>query len=455
MRRLILLGLLPLGLFAQLQIVLFKDGAETPLKGLTELGNTPMGDFAETRFRARNNTNAAISLQSVRAEGTAFSLTDRPTLPYIVAPGAFAEFRVTFTPAAPGSYSASLVVNGGTWLLRATSTAAPTLVVLNPEGPPPLVTPGSPIDFGRVQKKRSIVRSFRLSNTTSAPLQINNVSVSGLSFKNVSVLAFPTGLAPAASIEFQISFEPKSSGQHVGSIKIDERSFALQGTAFEPPLPAANITISGPATSGTQPKVAVQFAEIPETSGSGSLFLDFRPTVPNTTDDPAIMFTATGSRRLTVQVTEGDATAVFGTLKEVPFQTGTTAGILTFTLQIGDYSLQKTITVEPAPVSIDTSSALRRVNDLDVSITGYDNTRSAGRFGFRFYDRAGTLVPPGVIPVDVTADFGRYFAISRVGGSFLLRATFPVTGDASQIGAVEVELTNSAGSVKTSRLELK
>ena len=42
--------------------------------------------------------------------------------------------------------------------------------------------------------------------------------------------------------------------------------------------------------------------------------------------------------------------------------------------------------------------------------------------------------------------FHRYFFVSNTtGGAFGLLATFPVTGDTSQIGAVDVQITNSAG----------
>jgi hypothetical protein len=207
--------------------------------------------------------------------------------------------------------------------------------------------------------------------------------------------------------------------------------------------------------SGSQPVVSVRFNETPETSGTGVLLLDFRPTVPNASDDPAVMFVGSGSRRLSFQVTEGDPAASFGAAKNVLFQTGTTAGILTFTLQCGEHTIQRTLTIAPAKVAIDAARANRRASDLDVTITGYDNTRTAGRFTFTFFDRSGATVQPGAIPVDLTGDFSRYFAISRVGGAFHVRATFPVTGDASQIGGVEVSLANSAGAAATGRVEVK
>ena len=452
MSRTLFLLLVPLALHAQLQVSLY-DGTERPLTGLVQLGGVAMGDTAEFRFRARNTSNAGVALQTMSVSGQGFTFSSRPTLPYIVAPGNFAEFRVVFAPLGPGSFSASLAVNGASWLLYATGTAAPVLSVEG--GPAQIVAAGAPIDFGRVQKKRWSARLVRLSNGTEAALRIGGVSVDGSAFRMPVPPAIPVDLAPGAAIEFEVTFSPLTQGQHTGSLVVDGRKFVLKGVAFDPPLPEPAIVVADSAVSGSQPVVSVRFNETPETSGTGVLLLDFRPTVPNASDDPAVMFVGSGSRRLSFQVTEGDAAASFGAAKNVLFQTGTTAGILTFTLQCGEHTIQRTLTIAPAKVAVDAARANRRASDLDVTITGYDNTRTAGRFTFTFFDRSGATVQPGAIPVDLTGDFSRYFAISRVGGAFHVRATFPVTGDASQIGGVEVSLANSAGAAATGRVEVK
>ena len=71
---------------------------------------------------------------------------------------------------------------------------------------------------------------------------------------------------------------------------------------------------------------------------------------------------------------------------------------------------------------------------------------------FTFFDSAGRTIQPGVLRVDASADFKRYFQSGAAGGMFALRATFPVSGDATQVAAVEVEITNSAGITRTQRL---
>ena len=94
---------------------------------------------------------------------------------------------------------------------------------------------------------------------------------------------------------------------------------------------------------------------------------------------------------------------------------------------------------------------MRTAGGLEIRITGFDNTRSLGALAFTFYDAAGNPIAPGAIRTDAAADFASYFAGSDLGGVFLLRAVFPVTGDASGVASCEATLTNSAGSAKTQR----
>jgi hypothetical protein len=108
--------------------------------------------------------------------------------------------------------------------------------------------------------------------------------------------------------------------------------------------------------------------------------------------------------------------------------------------------------VTPTAVSLDSSSGVRRTSDVDVSLTGFDNTRSISTLAFTFFDSAGRTIQPGVLRVDASADFQRYFQAGSAGGMFAMRATFPVSGDATKVVGVEVEITNAAGVTRTQRL---
>ena len=90
---------------------------------------------------------------------------------------------------------------------------------------------------------------------------------------------------------------------------------------------------------------------------------------------------------------------------------------------------------------------------LNVSINGFDNTRTASQFIFTFYTPAGIAIAPGAISVDLTTNFVNYFAKAQFGGVFSLHAVFPVTGDSTQIDAVSVVLANAVGKTNTAKIK--
>jgi hypothetical protein len=71
---------------------------------------------------------------------------------------------------------------------------------------------------------------------------------------------------------------------------------------------------------------------------------------------------------------------------------------------------------------------------------------------FTFFDQGGTTLSPGAITVDGSAAFQQFFAASDLGGVFALHAFTPVMGNPAQVAAVEVKITNAAGTAQTGRL---
>ena len=70
---------------------------------------------------------------------------------------------------------------------------------------------------------------------------------------------------------------------------------------------------------------------------------------------------------------------------------------------------------------------------------------------FAFVNRTGG--PIASLSADFTASFNAFLDGKTAGSSFLMRVTFPVTGDVTQVGGVAVTLTNSAGVVTTPTLK--
>lgn len=448
MRRAVLISAaLPLLATAQLQLFTFDGTNEKAVSAITDIGDVPSGDTREIRFRARNSGSSAILLQSVSISGQGFTISSAPSLPFTIAPTNFTEIRVRFSPTGVGSYSATLSANSLQTLLRA--TVSPSATVTLADGT--VLASGGSIDFGRVQKGQTVSRTVKIANGSNASLPLQSCSVSGDVY-HATGLACPMTLAPSAAVSVTLSFDPKSAGTQQGTLKLDARTFSLTGVAFDPPLPDPSISFDAGLKSGTQQKLVIKLSSVSQATGAGTVTLSFQPTNSSIADDPAIRFTGPGSRNLSFQVKEGDQTATFPTGVDTVFQTGTTAGTIVFRVTLGTFDRQFTFPVAATVISVDRATATRRVNDLDISVTGFDNTRTAGSFAFTFFDKNGQAIQPGSIRTDWSSTFSTYFRSSSAGGSFTMRATFPVTGDATQIGGVEVEMANSAGTTKTARI---
>ncbi|HYL34829.1 MAG TPA: hypothetical protein VEV17_02825, partial [Bryobacteraceae bacterium] len=254
---------------------------------------------------------------------------------------------------------------------------------------------------------------------------------------------------------FQVAFSPQSGQPAQGILTVDKRSFILTGNGLNPSLPSAAIVLASTlGASVQQNSVSVTLASASQLSGTGTLVMHFQSSVPGVTDDPAIRFLSGPKRAATLTISTGDSAAKFGGQSSIAFQTGSTSGTIVFTLTLGNATQQSNLVISPAPVSFDMSTSIRKVGELDVSLTGFDNTYSASQLAFTFYDPKGGIVQPGVIHVDAAADFRQYFAAASTGGMFGLLARFPVTGDTSQIASVDVQITNSAGATTAQKIPI-
>ena len=203
--------------------------------------------------------------------------------------------------------------------------------------------------------------------------------------------------------------------------------------------------------SAQQNSVSVPLASASQVSGAGTLTMQFHPSVQGVADDAAIQFLSGPLRTATVTINAGASAANFNGQPSIAFQTGTTAGTIIFTLTFPNSTQQASLTIPPAPIGIDTAGAVRLAGDVDVSMTGFDNTYSASQLVFTFYDKKGVAVSPGAITVNAASYFSGYFASSTT-GMFDLLASFPVTGDLTQLASFSLQITNSAGVVTTQQI---
>ncbi len=451
MKRLALLFAVTTAAFGELQLSTFDGTRETPASALFDAGSVAVGDSLELRFHVRNLGTASANLTSLSASGTGFTITSRPTLPYALLPGAFMEFRVGFTSTSAGSSSAVVTANSVSVILRATSTLAAD-VAQNISGNRVIVPSGASIDLGRIQRGQAVAQSMFLHNPGTTPLKVTKAAVSGESFSGT---AGPVTLAPGDWLEFFIAFAPTRTGDLAGLLTVDQRTYVLRGLGFDPPLPKPTVSLdTTQIRNGEQHQVTLRLDAPSPVAGAGLLQIFFDSGIAAAPSDPAVQFVKTASRSANFSIAAGDTQARFGADAAAVFQTGTTAGTLRFQITITGQAVSNDLSVSlsPAPILIDTVSATRRIGILDLSLTGFDNTYSAGAASFTFFDSTGRAVDPGAIQADFTANFKTYFSTSSVGSAFQMRVSFPVSGDATQVAGVEAAFTNAAGVTRTQRI---
>ena len=429
---------------AQAQLVIVRPADESPVTGVLDVGSAVPGDVLDTRLRIRNIGTTAVTLSVLTIRGAGFTLEGNPSLPQPLAPGVNADFRVRFRPTGPGAYSATLQANSTTLLVR--GNAAAGLVLLR-DGVP--VTNDKTIEFGTVIVGQRGRIGFVLRNESTQSVAVRQLSVTGTGLSLVPT-PLPSFLAGGEEAAFELRFDPQRAGLASGSLQLDTRTFAVIGLGRDPEAPAALIELDTlAARSGKQSSLRIRLAEPATFAVTGTLRLEFTPSVSSTVDDSAIQFLANSSRSVTVQVAPGETMATVTGKTDVFFQTGTTAGTAVFRLILGSQERVATVVIPPEAPLIDTVQMQHGQGWVEVALTGFDNHRSAGNVVFTFTDRAGQEYP--AVSAEAGAAFTQFFRDSPMGGLFRLTARFPVTGDASMLARVSVRLANviGAGAGKT------
>jgi hypothetical protein len=436
------------GTGAQLTYELDAGAGLQPLgAGPVDFGSVELGFTVARHFAVANQSAIVLTAAAISVPPGDFALSGAAPGGLALQPGQSADFYVQFTPAATGARTGSLVIGSQTYTLIGTGLQL-TYEVDAGAGLQPIGA--GPVDFGSVVLGIGLARHFAVVNQTTVVLTVPAIAVPAGDFSLSG--AAPAGLAlpPGQSAGFYVQFTPTATGARTGSLVIGNTTYALTGTGIQPPLPNPVLSISLPQPlSAQQGAVTVTLDAASKTSGSGTLTLVFQPA-SGLTDDAAIVFVS-GGRTATFTVSPGDTQGHFGAQFTAPFQTGTTAGALVFTVQLGGVTAQQTITILPASVGIASVQGVRSAAGVQVQVTGFDNTHSAGVLTFTFFDAAGNTIPPGAISTNATASFASYFQNSGLGGVFLLTAVFPVTGNPSQVGAFQVQIANSVGTAQSVR----
>ena len=438
-----------------------QPSATSPL----DFGNLSVSSTKAITFTLSNQTTSpiatpAVSLKTEVFVPSAFAL-DISSTPANVPANGTVSFTVTFAPGQTGLATAALVVGSNQYDLAGTgviASSADQLQIYYVDSTQVRTSPqaATPIDFGQLVPGTAggVSLTFTVINpqTSYDPVTLSTLSVSGAAFSLSGAPTLPVTIQPNSSIAFTVTFSASASGNFTGNLSIGGRQFSLKGLAVVSPVPAMSFQLSQqPLISQQQVTLTVQAASPSAQSHTGQLTMTFSPSVSNVSDDPAVVFLATSGRQLQVDIAAGSQNVTYNGQSALMFQTGTTAGTLIFTLTfVNTPPLTETFTITPSKIYLSGGQAVRQSPNLVVTLDGYDNTYSAGQLSFTFFDSKGKALNSTPMAVDATSAFHQYFFNGNTaGGAFALQASFPVTGDVTQVGSVAVTMANSAGQTTT------
>ncbi len=445
---------------AQLTLVTFDGTIQTPVGATYNFGSVASGNTENVVFRALNTGTSPIALNSaaLTVMGAGFTIAsvngtfaNGPSCPqtfcYTIAPAGFLAFTVQFSAGQPLSYSAGLLVQSISVILLANSIAEATVTSASPCSP----AQSNSFSFGSLQNGSQHMCSFTLSNGNSQAVTISNIAVTG-AFQASQLPTTPLTLAPSQMMTFAVQITPScGTGLVTGTLIVNTTSYALTGSGADPPLPKPILMLDAPTIgSGEQHALTISLPSPAVCAALGSVNLAFAPAknLP-VADDTSIVFLSGSTRSLQFSVSAGASAVLIDGQSSAEFQTGTTAGTITFSVS-GTPSIS--FTIAPATIFIETVTASNQTaGQLNLAVVGYDNTYSAGAMTFTFFDSTNHMIGSPVT-ANFASNFQSYFATYTSGSTFLARISFPVQGNALLVSTVAVTLTNSAGQTQTGTL---
>jgi hypothetical protein len=427
-------------------------------------GQVPVGGTSTATITVQNGTTATLPIPAPAVVAAVFSqspfaIGSLTNFPPSLAPGASASFTVSFSPNQQALLTGTLTIGSRSYPLTGFGIPGEGLSSLIvsytlPTGVHYTISPATPVDFGSVTTGSSGKFIFTIQNpaTNFSPQIIPNIALSGSGFTLDSVPALPLTVNPGGSASFNVIFAPASTGTATATLSIGTLQYTLTGKVADQALNPLFQFSPQSLSSDQQAQISLSLGTAPQSTVIGTLTLSFKSAVPGATDDPAIQFVSTGGRSLNVTFAAGSTAGAFpGGTSSATFQTGVTAGTLTFALSFPNgQSYTKSLDINPLPVQVVSASAQKQSPYLLINITAYDNTYSASSVVFHFYDTNGAPLTPSGITYDGTQTFKNYFFTNnQSGGGFSLQARFPVTGDITTVAAADVTIQNVSGQSQT------
>ncbi len=349
-------------------------------------------------------------------------------------PGSF-----VYTPAAgavltPGEHTLSAAFTPTDVVNYAAATASVTLNVTDI-----LLSSFTPntAQLGDPDKTITITGSGFVATTVA---QVNGTSIATTLVSPTSLTAIIPAAYFAAPGTLQITLKNPATGSVSG---------ALPFTVSAPPVTG---TLTGPPTSapGSQPVLNFSIPAYP-VDLTATLTLSLKSSLASGVTDSQNVVFSNGESTFTFVIKAGTTT-----IPAIQLQAGTVAETITVTptlsvdgVDVTPAGLGPVVIDVPAAVPSATTTSLTRVGDkLVISIIGFSNTREIVQAHFHFVPAAGAALESSDFTPTVADTFASWYALPdslSYGSSFTYTQEFGISGGASQIGSVQVTLTNSVG----------
>lgn len=429
-----------------------------PANGTLSFPSTAIGKSATITVRITNDGDATPPAFTPVVAGSYFALTNLVQLQLNnLAPGQSTTFNVVFTPTDLGSLTAQLLISNITINLAGTGQGANLTY--------------SPVTNGIILFPNTVAGStatvtLTITNTGNIATSVTSVGIPASAFSISGTLNLPLTLPPGGTANLVLVFAPNAVGALTSTLGIDNQTFTLRGVGT---APAAIPTFSFVGVGDTaiplqQPTVGLQLAAPYSQDLTGTLTLTFTPD--SFADDPTIQF-ASGGRTVNFRIPANTTNAVFGQSNQVPFSSGTVAGVITLTPTFSISGVDvtprpavvKTILIaSSAPVLRSLQIGTRTATSFELLITGYATSRSVSGLQLNFSPAAGSTLSATSVPVNSDSAFSAWYqtaASQTVGSQFTASLTISLSGNGSAVQSVSVSASNSKGSSNSVSVNLQ
>ena len=218
------------------------------------LGEVERGAERTRSLRIRNTGTAELSITSLEitaAAGGAFALSNPPSLPVNVTPGAEVTVRIRYQPLIVGSVTGALRVFSNAEAMP--SVTVPLSGTGVPQPVPEIEVSRSSIAFGAVQVQApgnsavTVTQSVQIRNMGNVNLMLTALGIEssvGTEFTLKSAPTLPAVLTPLAAVNVEVQYRPETIGTVTGALhirsnadNISDVTVALNGTGVSSPLP--------------------------------------------------------------------------------------------------------------------------------------------------------------------------------------------------------------------------